>query len=98
MTRHPVFTIIHQPISVGPVDRHWLMSALCAAVFVYAVANGIGLSYDVLYGLATCAIVYGIGYWTRDDPTLIIVLFRAMQTRTHYDHAAYEPLDVEIRR
>ncbi len=90
MKTHPVHTVLQGPIMFAFIDRRLFAAAISMAINVAAV------SWFSL-GLLTFAVIYGIAYWTRDDPMRLVVIGRGLRTRTHYDPLLYESFEVDLQ-
>jgi len=73
------------------VERRWLMGSLMAAVVAFLLTGWFTAT------VGTFLLGYGIAFWTRDDPTVLVALVRAMRMRTYYDASAYRRVEVDLQ-
>jgi type IV secretory pathway TrbD component len=91
MTPRPVCTVLARPITMAFVERRLFGLTLTTALVVFVATGWFSAA------AATFLVGYGLAFWTRDDPTLVVTIVRALRTRTHYDPAVYRRPEIEIQ-
>jgi hypothetical protein len=91
----PAFKVMHLPLYWAGVDRRFVALAFMAGAMVlrFTAGSGFGVVRSLLLGFATAGAVYGLGWYTRNDPVWLPLMWRRLAGKLlGHDHARYDAL------
>ena len=89
----PVYRALHRPLTVCGVDRRLFFLALLVGAATF------NLFYSFLAGCLLFSVLYAFSLWsTKHDPQMLQILLRSGTSRSRYDAAKRERVDMSKGR
>ncbi len=89
----PVYRSLHRPLTVCGVDRRLFFLALLVGAATF------NLFYSFLAGCLLFSVLYAFSLWsTKHDPQMLQILLRSGTSRSRYDAAKLERVDMSKGR
>jgi type IV secretory pathway TrbD component len=89
----PVYRALHRPLTVCGVERRLFFLALLVGGATF------NLFYSFLAGCLLFSVLYAFALWsTKHDPQMLQILLRSGTSRSRYDAAKHQRVDVPMGR